>query len=297
MGRKASVSMPSELVFERGLCFVFVGFFVFFWLMSFRGHVEPHWTAVCAIPMVVLIYRKALVDNKLMKYIKRVVMPSLLLVLAVRIALLTPIATAFGFCQDQARYEVISSEAGNRPVVFRGSFQQPALYHWFTGNESSTLCCYYDRKTQYDLWQFDTAWIGKPVMCVDRIGMTEHFQTANRLVTEFQIVNMDEKQPIVLHTNDTIRIDFTIYNPCPQPIDFQQGMDLKLLLLDDNKVRYGFYDPMGTLLPHKTYRGRFSVVLGPGTRLGNNRLLLGIGDQIAIFADTKNAVKVVIEEP
>ena len=286
-----------DKVFERGLRFILIGFFVFFWLMTFRGHVEPHWTAVSTIPVVVLVYRKALVDNKLMKYIKRVVAPSLLLMVAVRIALLTPIAASFGFCQDRPRYEAIASEAGNCPVVFRGSFQQPALYHYFTGKESSTLCCYYDRKTQYDLWQFDTAWIGKPVMCVDGIGLTEHFQTANRLLTEFQIVNQDEKQPMVFRTNDTIRIDFSIYNSYPQAIDFQQGMVLKLLLLDSNTVRYGFYDPINVLQPHETYRGRFSVVLGPQTTLGNNRLLLGIGDQIAIFADTKNAINVVVEAP
>ena len=283
--------------FERGLLFVLVGFFTFFWLMTFRGHVEPHWTAVGTISAVVLLYRNALVDNKLMKYIKRIVAPSLLLMVAIRIALLTPLAASFGFCHNRPYYETIASEADNYPVVFQGSFQQPALYHWFTGNESSTLCCYYDRKTQYDLWQFDTAWIGKPVMCVGKIGLTEHFQTANRLVTEFQIVNEGEKRQMVFHTDDTICIDFSIYNPYPKTIDFQQEMALKLLLLDSNTVRYGFYDPINTLQPHETYHGRFSVVLGPQTQLGNNRLLLGIGDQIAIFADTKNAVNVVIEAP
>ena len=58
--------------FERGLKFILVGFFVFFWLMAFRGHVEPHWTIVCVIPMVVLLYRKALIDDKLRKYIKSI---------------------------------------------------------------------------------------------------------------------------------------------------------------------------------------------------------------------------------
>jgi len=233
----------------------------------------------------------------LMKYVKRVIAPSLLVVMAVRIALLTPVAARFGFCQDRQHYEAIASEAGNRPVLFRSSFQQPALYHYFTGKESTTLCSYYDRKTQYDLWQFDTTWIGKPMVYVDKTGLTEHFQTANRLVTEFQIVNENEKQPIVLCTNDTILIDFSIYNPCPQPIDFQKGMALKLLLLDGNMVRYGSYAPIEILRPHTTYHGQFSVVLGQETPLGNNHLLLGIGDPIAIFADAKNAVKVVIEAP
>ena len=82
--------------FERGLCFILIGFFFFFWLMAFRGHVEPHWTIVCIIPMVVLVYRKALINGKLRKYIKFVILPSLLLVLVFRILLLTSFADRFG---------------------------------------------------------------------------------------------------------------------------------------------------------------------------------------------------------
>ena len=281
--------------FERGLWFILLGFFIFFWLMSFRGHVEPHWTAVGAISAIVLLYRHALSDNKLHKYIKWVVTPSLLLVLIIRIALLTPVAASFGFCHNRSRYEAIALEAGDCPVVFRGSFQQPALYHYFTGKESSSLCSYYDRKTQYDLWQFDIAWIGKPVY-VDGIGMAKHFQTANRLITEFHIINA-ESQPMVIRTNDTLLIHFSIDNPYRQAIDFQEGMMLKLLLLDGNEVRYGVHDPIGTLQAGKSFNGQLSVVLGPQTRLGKNRLLLGIGDPIAIFADTRNAVEIMVEAP
>jgi len=283
-------------VFERGLKFILIGFIVFFWLMSFRGHVEPHWTAVGMISAVVLLYRKALVDHKLMKYIKRVVAPSLLLVLAIRIALLTPMAVPFGFCQDTSRYETIASEAGAYPVAFRGSFQQPALYHYFTGNESSTLRCYYDRKTQYDLWQFDSAWIGQPVY-VDGIGLMEHFQSANRLETEFRITNKDENQPMTFHTDEPIHIDFSIHNSYPHAIDFQSEMLLKLLLVDDNKVRYCSYTPIPILQPNETYHGQLTTQLGPQTRIGENHLLLCIGDQITIFGDLKNAVEIEVVEP
>ena len=260
--------------------------------MTFRGHVEPHWTAVTAIPAVVLLYRKALVDNKLMKYIKWVIAPSLVLIIALRIALLTPLADSFGFCTDKAYYEAIAEAAGDRPVAFRGSFQQPALYHYFTGKESSAFCTYYDRKTQYDLWQFDTTWMGKPVYVYDGQPI-EHFQSANRLVTTFSISANDG----IIHTNDTLHIPFSIHNPYHQAVDFHDGMVLKLLLLDGNEVRYGFYDSIGLLQPNETYTGVFSVILGPQTKPGKNRLLLGIGDNIAIFAAPENAVNVKIVSP
>ena len=285
----------SNGIFERGLKFILIGFFFFFWLMAFRGHVEPHWTIVCVIPVVVLLYRNVLADDKLKKYIKWFILPSLLLVLAFRVILFTPLVDRYGYHGKEQYYDSVELAAGDCPVVFRGSFQEPALYHYFTGKESSTLRSYYDRKTQYDLWQFDTAWIDKPVY-VGGIGLMKHFQSANRLVTDFQITNT-ETQPVILRTNDTIHFSFSIYNPCSHAIDFQDGMMLKLLLLDDNEIRYGHYDSIGMLQPKEAYRGRFSVVLGPQTRLGKNRLLLSIGDQIAIFADTKNAVEVIVDAP
>ena len=72
---------------------------------------------------------------------------------------------------------------------------------------------------------------------------------------------------------------------------------LKLILLDGNRVRYGRYDSIGVLSPHETYCGRFSVMLGAQTPKGKNRLLLGIGDAFAIFADVENDVDVTIEVP
>ncbi len=310
MGRKASVSMPSELVFERGLKFILVGFFFFFWLMTFRGHVEPHWTAVCIIPSVILLYRKALVDSKLMKYTQWVIAPSLLLMVFVRIALLTPLSTSFGFYGKEAHYRAVESVAGDSPVVFQGSFQKPALYHFFSGKESSSLRCYYDRMTQFDLWQFDKAWIGKPVFVYGASGSlsqeyhfgneqfigykTEHFMTANRLETKFEITNLGKEIPPVFRTDDTLHMDFSIYNPFDQAVVVQSEMVLKLLLVDENDVRYCIHDPIPDLKPNETYNGHLSVVLSD-MEAGKHRVVLCIGDRIANFAAVEDAVEIEVE--
>ena len=306
---KQSWTTSAQALFERGLWFVFIGFFVFFWLMAFRGHVEPHWTAVCFIPAVVLVYKKALGDQKLRKYIRRFVLPSLLLVAFMRVALLTPLSTSFGFYGKEPHYRAIESVAGERPVVFQGSFQQPALYHFFTGRESSTLRCYYDRATQFDLWQFDKAWLGQPVFVYGlasgqsfQVGdesftgtLTDNFQTANRLEMQFTLSH--PKCIPIVHTGDTLRFDFTIHNPCRQAIEFQPEMMLKLLLVDDNEVRYGSYEPIEMLNPDEIYKGSFSVVLGPETRWGENRLLLCIGDRYALYGALRDAVEINVEKP
>ncbi|MBR1514265.1 MAG: glycosyltransferase family 39 protein [Bacteroidales bacterium] len=302
--------------FERGLRFILVGFFFFFWLMAFRGHVEPHWTIVCMIPAVVLVYRKALVDEKLQKYIRCFMMPSLLLVLAVRILLMTPLADRYGYHGKEAYYKAIETVAGDRPVVFRGSFQRPALYHYFTGKPSSTLRCYYDRMTQYDLLQFDREWIGQQVLVCGSDGnisetfkvekvefsgyMAEHFQTANRLVTEFKITNADEPKTPVFHVGDTIEMDFSIHNPYDQPIDFHHeefDMGLKVLFLANDSFSYAIHQKINLIVPCQTHEGHLSAIIGKDVKLGKNRIALGVSDRIATFVTAGNEREIMIVQP
>ena len=305
----------ATLAFERGLRFIFMGFFFFFWLMTFRGHVEPHWTIVCMIPAVILVYRKTLIDEKLYKYIRHFVLPSLVIVLAVRIALLTPMASPFGFNHKEKHYHAIETIAGDRPVVFCGSFQQPALYHYFTGKESSALRCFYNRKTQYDLWQFDKDWAGKEVfvcgLVLDHSSvyqidnekfegfLSEHFQSANRLTTRFTVDQRQNDKAHDFHHGDTLHLQFSIHNPYNYLIDFQDNMlDMQLLVLfpDLEKTVLCQYDPLPVLQPNETYHGRLQTVVNEDIAWGAHRLTLGIGDRMGVFMTDENEVEISIED-
>ena len=301
-------------VFERGLRFILIGFFFFFWLMAFRGHVEPHWTIVCVIPVVVLVYRKALINEKLRRYTKFFILPSLLLVLAFRVLLLTPLADRYGYHGKEKYYKAIEQVAGDRPVVFRGSFQQPALYHYFTGKESSTLQSYFDRMTQYDLWQFDKTWIGKPVFVCGPVNersesyqvddveiegfLCDDFSSANRLVTTFEITNADSEKIPVFHHGDTIRIDFSIYNPCEAAIDFQHkdfAKSIKAHYLPGDAFSYCFYEKIMEIGPQSTYQGQLYTIVNEEIGLGKHRFNLGIGDRVSSFVTEENGQLIRIE--
>ena len=307
-------SMHGKLVFERGLRFILIGFFFFFWLMAFRGHVEPHWTIVCVIPAVVLVYRRALIDEKLRKYIKWFILPSLLLVLALRILLTTSLADRFGYHGKEAYYHAIEQVAGDYPVVFQGSFQQPALYHFFTGKESSALKSYYDRKTQYDLWQFDKDWIGNPVFVssplhrlskdyqIDGVAikgfLAEHYQSANRLVTSFRFTNADEARTPVFHHGDTIQVDFTIYNPYGRDIDFHHpefDLCIKAQYLLGDAFSYCFYKDITFIPAYDSYQGHLFTVVDDSIKTGKNLFALGIGDGISSFVTEGSTKEIIIE--
>jgi len=71
--------------FERSLRFQIIGILIFFWFISFSGHVEPHWTIVCSIPMIVILSDKSNSNPSLSGYARRYLLPSILLFLIIRI--------------------------------------------------------------------------------------------------------------------------------------------------------------------------------------------------------------------
>lgn len=298
--------------FERSLHFVCIGFFFFFFLMTFRGHVEPHWTIVCSIPIIVLVYRKCLIDDKLKKYVRRFVLPSLVLIFVARIVLLTPLVSKMGFYGKEQYYKAIETVAGDNPVVFRGSFQKPSLYHYFTGRESSTTRDYYDRMTQFDLWQFDKEWMGKPVFICSpvykrstqfEVGdvcfegyQAQRFQSANRLVSS---ISIKDSETMSFHRGERISMKFSIYNPMDYPVDFyhdELSMSLKVHFLSTGDFSNCRYENIPLIEPHSTYHGSLSFAIPDDIVLGPNLLVLGIGDRIESSITVGNAVAISMDD-
>ena len=300
-------------VFERGLFFIVIGFFFFFFLSAFRGHVEPHWTIVCAIPYIILLYRKCLVDDKLQHYVRKFVMPSILLIVLARIVLLLPVSGRFGFYGKEKYYRAIEEVAGDNPVVFRSSFQKPSLYHYFTGKEVSTIRNFDQRKTQFDLWKSDLQWTDKPVfVCAEVKGLstefqqdeitftgyaTNHFQTANRLIADFSILNVNDENP-VFHRGDTIFMAFSIENPNEAAIDFQHSefpMTIEAQFINSDDSSDCHYDAIQLIAPHSVYQGEAYTIVNDSVDLGDNRLTLSIYDRMILAMPANNFVNIRIE--
>jgi hypothetical protein len=143
------------------------GFQVFFMLMTIRGHVEPHWTMVTAIPAIILLTE----DERLHKRgLYTAYGAFAAVVIAARVVLMLnilPVQT--GLAGKQPMYETIHAEAQGRPVVFDGSFQPASLYRFYYNDEAVLVRNAYDRYTQYDLLHLERDLLGQPA-CVRRFG-------------------------------------------------------------------------------------------------------------------------------
>lgn len=155
--------------FRRSLGATVIGFQAFFLLMSFRGHVEPHWTVVTAIPAIFLIGEDTL-RLKGRVIIKWTLCVCVGLVLIARVVLMLNILPPqTGLAGKQAQMEQIHEEAQGLPVVFDGSFQMPSLYRFYYDDQAVLVRNMYDRYTQYDLLHLERNLIGQPA-CVRRFG-------------------------------------------------------------------------------------------------------------------------------
>jgi hypothetical protein len=226
------VKNRSEDHFTRALYYIIIGVIAFFGFSAFRGHVEAHWTALCSIPLIILINKRISSDTRLRRFLIRTLIPSLLLILVARSLSLTDlnIVKRLNLNGKKERFEFISSVAKGRPVVFLGSYPNPSMYTYITGKEAFAINSFASRVTQFDIWQPERKYNNKPVFVCGfgegdsqlyRKGDFEFYgyaadslQTVNRINVSFG------PKPESIAPGDTLALTVTFSNPYDYDIDF-----------------------------------------------------------------------------
>lgn len=190
--------------FERSMYFLIFGFILFFAFTAFRGHVEPHWTMAAALPMIVLLTEKSMLHKALGRFVDKYIGWSLVLIVLVRILLVTPYTPKrLAFHGKEHKYKAIEAVAGNAPVVFQGSFQNPSLYSYFTGKQSTVTSSLLSRRTQFDIWRFDKDFIGQTVfMYGDYPGYSNQYQVDDVKVPGFFTDKLQTTHDIHIEISD-----------------------------------------------------------------------------------------------
>jgi len=224
---------PVDL-FERSLYTLTIGFFGFFFVSTLRGHVEPHWTIAASIPLVIIISRKSVEQPSLNTYIFRVIGPSILILIFLRLALIFDVLPLrLQFHGQKAWATALAARAGDLPIVFQNSYQQPSVYSFYTGKPAIALNGIYYRHTQYDIWSMDENLMGKPALLITNnkdpgsealrlpngktmyLHPIDHFFSAQKLFLDYQL-----EKTAVMQAGDTMQLKATLINPYPYTIDF-----------------------------------------------------------------------------
>lgn len=230
--------------FEKTCRYQVIGFIVFFFLMTLKGHVEPQWTVAASVPLILIVFSHSLDSLKLRHLARKWILPTVGLTVAARILLLTPLLPqSLGFYGKRAQYEALAEKTGTDiPVIFYSSFQNPSLFRYFTGGEATALSSVTTRTTQFDIWRWEEQWTGMPVWMVnremDRIDLINNFQSANRLNIDYILTSVPKDWPQIC-PGDSISLDFTISNPNPYSVDIRHPelpLELKAVFSEHKRL-------------------------------------------------------------
>jgi len=235
------IKVKSGNLFNKSLKYIFTGFLIFFFISSFRYRVEPQWTAVICVPALILLFNNIEFKPWLRNYIKWVTIFLFPLFIVARLAAAIDFLP-FSFLKNEFHNKKqwandISAIAGDRPVVFTNSYQQPSVYTFYTGKLAYTLDNLSYRKTQYDLWDFEEQVHGKEVLYVPHLFSDTYKKNLTKIVLSkgdsafvkiFRNFQSLQKECVILNSekytfsrSDTNVIHLKIFNPYPYPIDIK----------------------------------------------------------------------------
>jgi hypothetical protein len=156
----ASFKVKTESPLVRILKLNFWGMLLFFFISSFKGWVEAHWTFIVIIPGTILtgIYFKN--HTKTSHWFRYLSIVSIFLYLLLRFLFIVPnsytskIYVFKEFFYNKEWAKEIRKYAKDRPVIFEDKFQSPSLYKFYNNNEVEAYAVntWYYRKNQFNIW-------------------------------------------------------------------------------------------------------------------------------------------------
>jgi hypothetical protein len=228
------------------------GFWLFFAAMTFKGHVEPQWTAVLSIPVVLLLHEYVKNNELQSKLIRNMALVSVFLMVLARLGIMTGLLRSNKLFGNTDWVLELQEKAMGLPLYFENSYRDAAMYAFYTGTQPSTFTNIDYRANQYNLLDLEIPLHNQRVMvvgqrkwnCSDcRVDTLSNGHIVKLLVTDSLQVSENcriivENIPEIWAAGDTLVLDAVIENPYPFDIQLGKGnlpLSIGLLLHDGEK--------------------------------------------------------------
>lgn len=171
---------------DRTFIWLIAGCQVFFFFMSLKGHVEPHWTLFAQFPFGLLLYKMAMNDPNWKKALYKMTIVSIIIMGAIRFFMIFDVLPFDSEFHGQKKWHSPIVEASNgKPVLMEGVYQAASRFELYTGMESYGLSNIYGKNSFYDFknnWQEKL--YGKEVYRLKKMKWSDEGQTGkNRKAT------------------------------------------------------------------------------------------------------------------
>lgn len=220
--------------FKRALIFSILGFYIFFFIMSFKNRIEAHYTTAITPLLIIATFPIISNDSVLKKWFKRISIPVIVIFFLFRFYIAADFLPNFGqakiaFYNHKSAAEEVKNMADGKKVASFNNFAFPGIYQFYTGDPVIHMAAPGYRYCQYDLWDEETAGEGEPlfVYIPDRMDTTDNITLTNgrkaRLIVTPKFQSL--KYLSIVNTggitqNDTLTVYIKLTNEFDHAIEF-----------------------------------------------------------------------------
>jgi hypothetical protein len=237
-------------VFTRTLLFNFVGTLIFFLANTLKVAVQPHWTLIGFLPMVMLVLI-SLQPKPKPTWLQPLLYVNILLLLLMRFGLMVknPISMKVGVIKsyfgNPEWAATIKQKAGNAYVIFPDNFQNPSWYSYYTNSSKGfSYDSRFYRRTQFDIWPLEDSLQQKRIYYVTDEPVkeikTDTLKTAKGVffggwinqsrTYQKMLVEVDSVQ-INTSAGKNVPLQLKITNPYSKTVDFSNENQRQIVVL------------------------------------------------------------------
>lgn len=220
--------------FKKAMIFSILGFYIFFFIMSFKNRIEAHYTTAITPLLIIATYPIISKDPVLKKWFKRLSLPIIIIFFLFRFYLAADFLPNFGevkisFYNHKSAADEVKKMADGKKVASFNNFAFPGIYEFYTGDPVIHMATPGYRYCQFDLWDEETAGEGEPlfVYIPDRMDTTDNITLTNGrkarlfVTPKFQSLKyLTIKHSNETLTSDSLTLDITLTNESGHNIEF-----------------------------------------------------------------------------
>jgi hypothetical protein len=314
-------SIKIKDAFIRCLLVNCIGTLIFFFITTFRGEAQPHWTLIAFAPLAMLALIRFKQVGNVPRWFYPVATVNIVLIVTIRLCLvfgvpfvkqLGQIKSYYGFKEWSA---LVKQKAGDAYVVMTDGFQNPSKYNYYTNTlKGFSYDSRYYHRTQFDIWPIEEQMQGKRVLYLNDFKnnfttdsiKTVHWTWYTEWIDDFrtyQKVKIEtEVSKISVKQGGKVNIALKITNPYPYTISFANNnreqqvllgacyfMGDKLIHVEKSDEKFNDI----TIAPGES--APYKITLVPPTEKGTYQLIFSI--KTTPFAGSTNSrtVKLIVE--
>ena len=242
-------NVSTKKKFFKSLNFIIIGFFVFFFLSSFRGAVQAQWIVATSIPLILITFEFLINNKNSRKWFLRLAFINITFIILIRVLISTEgiLPMKLDFHGNKKWALDLQSKTIGKQKIFINSFQNISTYWFYTKEKAYYVKNFFGRKNHFSLLQKNKDLSRDKIAYVTRnksslADVVTHQRGKDYLYTFFiddyqdlsQIEVLIKNEEIILKENQPTNIEIEIKNNFDRTIDIKE-IDFYLGIYFDHK--------------------------------------------------------------